>query len=184
MNTSHSFLKRSLFLMCLLAALPLHARLGETEGQAQVRYGGAVPELVSAADKPLLEGAKEVVYSFQGWRIRAAYLAGKTARIEYVHLPENGVPKPISEEEIKAILEGEKGAFAWREEKPRMGNKDLNALKTLFEGRKWERSDHALASLKAGLLLTLEAREVEDYARKLAKQPKTGATPAPTVPKF
>ena len=47
-----------------------------------------------------------------------------------------------------------------------------------------ERSDHALASLKANLLLTLETRDVEAYEKKLARQPKTGAPAAPGVPKF
>ena len=168
----------------LTAALPLHARLGETEAQSQQRYGAPVPELVGPTDKPLLAGAKEAAYNFQGWRIRAAFVGGATARIEYVHLPENNAPKPIGEAEIEAILDGEKGKFTWREEKPKTGNKDLNALKTMFDGRRWERNDHALASLKANLLLTLELHEVEAYEKKLAKPPKN-STPAPAgVPKF
>ena len=164
--------------------LPLHARLGETEAQSQQRYGAPTPELIGATDKPLLTGAKETAYNFQGWRIRAAFVNGATARIEYAHLPENNVPKPLSEAEIEAILDGEKGRFAWKEEKPKTGNKGIDALKTMFEGRKWERSDHALASLKASLLLTLELREVEAYEKKAARQPKTGAPAAPGVPKF
>ena len=166
------------------AALPLHARLGETEAQSQQRYGAPAPELIGPTDKPLLAGAKEVAYNFQGWRVRAAFVTGITARIEYVHLPENNVPKPVSEAEIEAVLDGEKGKFVWKEEKPKTGNKGLDALKTMFDGRKWERSDHALASLKANLLLTLELHEVEAYEKKMAKPPKTGG-PAPAgVPKF
>ena len=168
----------------LTAALPLHARLGETEAQSQQRYGAPVPELVGPTDKPLLVGSKEAAYNFQGWRIRAAFVGGITARIEYVHLPENNAPKPIGEAEIEAILDGEKGKFVWKEEKPKTGNKGLDALKTMFDGRRWERSDHALASLKANLLLTLELHEVEAYEKKLTKPPKNG-TPAPAgVPKF
>ncbi len=170
-------------ILFIAAALPLHARLGETEAQAQQRYGAPAPELIGATDKPLLIGAKEVAYNFQGWRIRAAFVSGATMRIEYVHLPQNNVPKPISEAEIEAVLEGEKGKFAWKEDKPKTGNKGLDALKTMFEGRRWERSDHAQAELKATLLLTLELHEVEAYEKKLAKQPKTGA-PAAGVPKF
>ena len=166
------------------AAFPLHARLGETEAQAQQRYGAPTPELIGATDKPLLTGAKEVAYNFQGWRVRAAFLGGTTVRIEYVHLPENGTLVPVTEAEIEAVLEGEKGKFSWKEEKPKMGDKNLNALKTMFEGRRWERSDHAQAGLKAKLLLTLETREVEAYEKKLAKPPKGGATGGPGVPKF
>ena len=169
--------------LLLAAAFPLHARLGETEAQSQQRYGAPTPELIGPTDKPLLAAAHEVAYNFQGWRVRAAFINGTTARIEYVHLPENNALKPVTEAEIEAILDGEKGKFAWKEEKPKLGNKDLNALKTMFEGRKWERSDHAQASLKANLLLTLELREVEAYEKRVAKQPKTG-TPAAGVPKF
>ena len=170
--------------LLISAAVPLQARLGETEAQSQQRYGAPTPELIGPTDKPLLEGAKEVAYNFQGWRVRAAFINGTTARIEYVHLPENNAPKPVAEAEIEAILDGEKGKFSWKEEKPKTGNKGIDALKTMFEGRKWERSDHAQASLKANLLLTLEMHEVEAYEKKLAKQPKTGAPPGANVPKF
>ena len=168
----------------LTAALPLHARLGETEAQSQQRYGAPVPELVGPTDKPLIAGAKEAAYNVPGWRIRAAFVGGATARIEYVHLPENNALKPVSETEIEAVLDGEKGKFAWKEDKPKTGNKDLTALKTMFDGRRWERNDHALASLKANLLLTLELHEVEAYEKKMAKQPKAGPPPAAGVPKF
>ena len=170
--------------LLIASVLPLHARLGETEAQSQQRYGAPTPELIGATDKPLLTGAKETAYNFQGWRIRAAFVNGITARIEYVHLPENNALKPVSEAEIEAILDGEKGKFTWKEDKPKTGNKDLNALKSLFEGRRWERSDHAQAGLKANLLLTLELHEVEAYEKKLAKQPKSGAPAAAGVPKF
>ncbi len=166
MNSRKSLPARWLLSALLLgAAFPLHARLGETEAQSQQRYGVPAPELVGPTDKPLLEGAKEVAYNFQGWRVRAAFINGTTARIE-------------------AILDGEKGKFSWKEDKPKTGNKGIDALKTMFEGRKWERSDHAQASLKANLLLTLEVHEVEAYEKKLAKQPKTGTPGGPGVPKF
>jgi hypothetical protein len=170
--------------LLLTTVMPLHARLGETEAQSQQRYGAPTPELIGPTDKPLLEGSKEIAYNFQGWRVRIALLNGTTARIEYVHLPENNALKPITEAEIQAILDGEKSKFSWKEDKPKTGNDGLNALKTMFEGRKWERSDHAQASLKANLLLTLELREVEAYEKKLAKQPKTGAPGGAGLPKF
>ncbi len=183
MRSPKSIVSRWLVPALLLgAARPLHARLGETEAESQQRYGTPAPELIGPTDKPLLAGAKEVAYNFQGWRVRVAFINEKTARIEYVHLPENNALKQISEPEIEAILDGEKGKFAWKEDKPRLGNKDLNALKTMFEGRKWERSDHAQASLKANLLLTLEVREVEAYEKKAAKQP--GAPTGAGTPKF
>src|SRR5689334_6124954 len=101
----------SFFLLLLLAPSSLQARLGETEAQAQARYGAPAPDLIVATDKPLLPGAKEVAYNYQGWRVRAAYVANVTVRIEYAHLPENGVPKQITEAEVKAVLEAEKATF-------------------------------------------------------------------------
>lgn len=169
-----------------LALFPaqVSARLGETEAQSQARYGAPAPELAAPTDKPLIEGAKEVIYHFQGWRIRVAFLNNLAARMEYAHVPENGAPKQITEEEVTAILAAEKGTFSWREEKPRTGYRELNALKTLFEGRQWERSDHATANLKLNLLLVLEAREVAAHEKKLARQPKSTPTAKPAVPQF
>ncbi len=176
---------RPLFLVISMSlAAAAFARLGETEEQSQARYGAPTPELAAPTDKPLLEGAKEVIYNHQGWRVRAAFLNKVTARIEYVHLPENGAPKPISEDEVRAILEAEKGGYGWREEKPRTGLKEINALKTALEGRRWERSDHALATLKFNLLLVLDSREVEAYEKKLGRGGKGTPVPKPGLPKF
>lgn len=170
-----------LLLSALGGAPAVHARLGETDAQAQARYGMPTPSVIGADEQPLMRGAKEVIYTFEGWRIRAAYLNNVTVRIEYVHLP----PKPLTEAEINAVLEAEKGSrFSWREEKPRTGYKELNALKTLFDGRVWERSDHAQAKLKANLLLVLETRDADALEKKLAKTVgKAAATPV-AVPKF
>ena len=176
-----NFCRITILLMSAMSAAPaLHARLGETEAQAEKRYGMPTPSVIGADEKPLMAGAKEVIYTFEGWRIRAAYVNNATVRIEYVHLP----PKALTDAEIKAVLDAEKGRFAWREEKPRTGYKELNALKTLVDGRVWERSDHAQAKLKANLLLVLETRDAEAIEKKLAKG--LGKDPAKpvAVPKF
>ena len=132
-----------------------------------------------------MAGAKEVIYTYEGWRIRAAYVNNVTVRIEYAHLPENGAPKPVSEAEIKGVLDAEKGStFTWREEKPRTGYKELNALKTLFEGRTWERNDHARAKLKANLLLVLDSKDAETIEKKLSKAAAKAAPVPAKVPKF
>ncbi len=177
---------RLLPVLCiLLATQPAHARLGETEAQSQARYGAPQPELIGQNDKPLLPGAKEVAYNYQGWRVRAALVAGVTKRIEYAKLPENGVPKQLTEPEVLAVLDAEKGTFKWKEDKPRTGNEGLDALKKAFEGRKWERNDHARAKLVVNLLLVLETRDADEIEKKLAKTPAKGAaTPAVVLPKF
>ncbi len=182
---------RLLSALTLLAALSLprlaFARLGETEAQSQARYGEPTPQYGAPTDKALMPGAKEVIYFFEGWRIRAAFVNNATVRIEYVHVPEGGGPKPVSDADAKVILDAEKGTYSWREQKPKTGSKDLNALKTLFDGRTWERADHAMATLKANLVMVLETRDADTLEKKLAKQVGTGkpsASPAVIPPKF
>lgn len=170
-------------LLAVLCPLTLQARLGENEAQAKARYGESVPELIGPNEKPLIPGGKEAAYHFQGWRVRAAYLNGVTHRIEYIKLPENGQTKPITEEELQAVLEAEAGKFKWHEEKPRTGYESLNKLQTAVEGRKWERTDHALASLKLNLVLALESRDAEKLEKKAAKTPAKASPPTGT-PKF
>ena len=169
-----------------ILASPAVARLGETEAQSQARYGEPAPQYSSPADKALMPGAKEVIYFFQGWRIRAAFVNNATVRVEYVHVPEGGIaPKQISDADAKTILDAEKATYSWREQKPKTGDKSLNALKTFFDGRQWERADHATATLKANLLLVLESRDADAIEKKLAKQAgvaKPDGVPLP--PKF
>lgn len=170
--------------VCLFPSLGL-ARLGETEAQAQARYGEPTPQYSSPTDKALMPGAKEVIYLFQGWRIRSAFVSNATVRIEYVHVPEGGGVKPVSEEEAKVILEAEKGKYSWREQKPKTGNKDLNALKTFFEGQVWERTDHAMATIKAKVVMVLESRDADTLEKKLAKEAgktKPDGSAVPVVP--
>ena len=166
-------------LLSLALATSAHARLGENEPQSKARYGEPVPEMIGGNEKPLMLGAKELAYNFQGWRVRAAFVGGTTHRIEYIKI-ENNQPKAMTEEELQAVLEAEAGKYKWREDKPRTGYDSLNKLATAVDGRKWERSDHALASLKMNLVLTLDSKDADKHEKKAAK-----ATPAPaTKPKF
>jgi len=169
--------------ICLFAATPGWARLGETEAQSKARYGEPVDGLIGGTEQPLLAGAKELAYNFQGWRVRVAFVNGTAARIEYAKIPDAGGLKKLTDPEVLAILEAEKGTYSWREEKPRLGNAGLNALKTVFDGRIWERSDHAMAKFKLGLVLVLETREAEALEKKMAKEPAKPAAGA-GVPKF
>ena len=166
-----------------------HARLGETEGQSQQRYGQPREDLKGPNEKPLMEGSIERAYEFQGWRIRHAFVNGTCARIEYAHLPEGGVPKPMTDADTKAILDAEKGKFSWREEKatkqPGAAGEVEKALKGAFNVRKWERSDHAKAEMALGLVLKLQIKDADEMAKKLAKQAKDKPAPnAPKPPKF
>ena len=80
--TTAAFLRTASLLLAALLARPAHARLGETEAQSQARYGAPVDGLVGGDEKPLLPGAVEKAYNFEGWRVRAAFVGGVTVRIQ------------------------------------------------------------------------------------------------------
>jgi len=174
----------ALLICSILALRSAHARLGENEAQSKARYGEPNTALIGANDKPLIPGATEFAYNFQGWRVRAAFVNGITHRIEYVKIPEDGQVKPLTDAEIEAVLSAEKDKYRWREDKPRTGYQALNELKEAFEGRRWERSDHADAVLKMKILLVLQTKDAEKLEKQLAKT-SSKTTPAPGgVPKF
>ncbi len=192
-------MKPHLFLLTaattLLLASAAHARLGETEGQSQQRYGQPREDLGVSTDKPLLPGGVEKTYEYQGFRVRAAFAGGLCVRIEYARIPENTVPLKLEEAHLAAILEGEKGRFTWKEEKPSkqpgVAGDIERALKGALNVRKWDRNDHAKAELALGLLLKLETRDADDWEKKLARaakpapgQPVPGQPAKPAVPKF
>ena len=172
-------------LFAAAAAPRAQARLGENEAQSKARYGEPNAGLIGANDKPLIPGATELAYHFEGWRVRVALVNGVTHRIEYVKIPENGQVKPLTDAEVEAVLDAEKDKFRWREEKPRTGHQVLNELKEVFEGRRWERSDHADAVLKMKILLLVQSKDAEKLEKQLTKT-TSKATPAPgsAVPKF
>ncbi len=183
-------------LLLMLIALPhAGARLGETEGQSQLRYGQARDDLAWPTDQPLMPGALERAYEYQGWRVRAAFAGGACVRIEYIHIPQDVLPQKIADAEIAAILDAEKAKFSWREEKatkqPGAAGDIEKAIKGALNVRKWQRSDHAIAEMAMGIVIKIESRDAKDIERKLAKAAKEktapGGKPAPgaaQVPKF
>jgi hypothetical protein len=176
------------FALLLALGSAAFGRLGENEVQSKSRYGEPVEGLVGADEKPLIAGAKELAYNFDGWRVRAAFVNGITHRIQYVKIPVGGKqPTPLTEAEMQALLDAEKGAYKWREEKPRTGYEGLDKLKEAFDGRLWERSDHADARLLLNIVMQFQSRDVEKVEKQLAKAASTPgkkATPAPVIPKF
>lgn len=174
--------------MALALPASVEARLGETEQQAKARYGEPVEGLLMATDKPLLPGSKELVYNFQGWRVRSAFVNGVTHRIEYAKIPDGGA-KPLTDAELEALLEAEKGAYKWREQKPRTGYEALNQLQEALAGKAWERSDHADARLLLKLVFVAQSKDAEKFEKELAKKAgKAAAAPtgagAGKLPKF
>jgi len=177
------------FILIAISALPptAWARLGETEAQSETRYGAPVEGLIGADEKPLMAGAVERAYNFEGWRVRAAFAGGTTVRIQYVHI-ENNAPKKLGEAEMKAVLEAEKGKYSWREERSKnagLASELEKAIKAGFSLNKWERTDHAKAELVLGIAMQFETRDADTIEKKLAKLPGAAKpAPKPVVPKF
>ena len=187
--TTSALLRTASVLLASFLACTAHARLGETEAQAQTRYGVPVEGMVGGDEKPLLPGAVERVYNFEGWRVRSAFVSGVTVRIQYVHI-ENNAPKKLEEAQIKTLLEAEKGKFSWREARSKQAGYAQafeKLLKAVASLNKWERTDHAEAELVVGIAMQFSSRDADDLEKKLAKtlprQP-AGATPGAKVPKF
>jgi hypothetical protein len=201
-----------LFAMSAAVSVPAHARLGDTEGQTQARYGQPREDLLGPQDKPLLPGGVEKQYMYEGFRVRAAFAEGKCVVIEYAHLPENNVPKQFTDAEVRAILAAESGIDEqklagqpkdkqteaqlkrWKEEKVKEQGAvgDIaKGIKGAFKLNKWERADGAIAEFALGLVLKFSDRNAGDWAKKYARDAKKlpgapGAKPAtgPVVPKF
>jgi hypothetical protein len=162
------------------------ARILETEGQSQLRYGQPREDLTGPNDKPLMPGAVEKAYEYQGWRIRAAFVGAICHRIEYAHLPVDGQLVQVTDAEVAKILEAEKGTSSWKEEKSKtpFELKGLEkGLKQAFKVNKWVRGDKAKAETALGLVLKIESRDAEDIEKKLGKLPKAPGV-KPVLPAF
>ncbi len=128
-----------------------YGRLTDTEQQLTARYG--LPKKLAAASlHPLVEGAKELTFKYQDWRIRCALLTF------------------IQDFERDAILEAEGGAGAWKA--VTMGPLSANPEKTIqnlflhtISGKHWVRQDGATATVPTGALQLLhelpQARKYE-----------------------
>jgi hypothetical protein len=71
----------AILLLLLMAASRVFARLGDTADQAISRYG--IPKVEQVGRTPLIEGARELLFEDQGWRIRCALLLASNGK-EYV----------------------------------------------------------------------------------------------------
>ena len=179
-------MKTFALLAMILCTITAHARLLETEGQSQQRYGQPREDLTGANDKPLIVGAVEKAYEYQGWRVRAAFVGGYCHRIEYAHLPVDGQLVQITDAEVAKILEAEKGKYSWKEERsktPLQFKEIEKGIQKAFKINKWVRNDKAKAETALGLILKIESRDAEELEQKLAKLPKAPAA-KPALPAF
>ena len=173
------------------------ARLGETQDQAEARYGLPKSEKTSKFGRPLVDGAKELTFEYEGWRIRCALLLatdGKEyiVREEYRKLSnrKTATTPRIRDFELDAVLNAQAGVSPWT--KKLTGNPNPNPLQALtnqlahtsgFTGTVWTRSDGAEARLDRGaisLILELpQARKHENQLKAIKEQEAKR-----TVPKF
>jgi hypothetical protein len=192
-----------------ILSFPVQARIGDTEGQSQARYGQPREDLLGPQDKPLLPGSVEKQYLYEGFRVRAAFAEGKCVVIEYVHIPENNVPKQFSDAEVQAILAAESGLDEqklaaqpkekqleaqmrrWKEEKVKeqgAAGDIAKGIKGALKLNKWQRTDGAIAEFALGLVLKVSDKSADDWARRFSrdakKQPGQPGKPGPAVPKF
>ena len=77
-------MKTVLTLACILALCgSVVARLGDTRDAAEARYGLPKSEKPPQGGRPLIEGAKELTFEYQGWKIRCALLLATDGK-EYI----------------------------------------------------------------------------------------------------
>lgn len=139
----------------------------------------------------MLEGAKELTFEYKGWKIRCSLLMATdgvsyVVREEYTKLLKPNVSLQISEDERKAILEGEGGLANWAVQKPGIGNPLQLLPKPVcgLIGPSWVRAaDSAVAVLAlGGAPFRFELPQASKYEQEL-KAIKAQQTKA-AVPKF
>jgi hypothetical protein len=167
--------------------------LGGTADQFAGRYGA--PQDSPSLDKnfPLLEGAIHHTYAYQGWRIRAAFLApnGPAVRMEYSKIIKPGVEPTVQDYELQAIMTANTLAgTTWNQiayNNPDSSNKGLNKFFESYLGqatgqKMWQRSDGAILWLRSKLIVRLELPAAHDYETKLKAEKDQKARES--VPQF
>lgn len=194
-------MRPTLLLSISLGFLTLHstfARLGETQDQAEARYGLPKSEKVAKYGTPLIEGAKELTFEYEGWRIRCALLRATDGkeyimREEYRKVWNSEVVKKggiinIRDFERDAVLKGEAGNSQWT--KKVLGDLNRNPLQALsnqlvhlsgLAGTVWTRDDGAVARFDStSLILDLPQARKYEAELKAIKEKKAREK----VPKF
>jgi len=150
-------MKAILLGLCLLGQIA-HGRLGETREQAEARYGLPKREMTPEFMRPLLEGARELTFEYEGFRIRCALLKATDGR-EYVVREEYtrfGGSPVIQDAEFDTILAAEENGQPWipKATIADSGNSAEGAwqkqLKGALAGKSLVRADGAIASRGIG----------------------------------
>jgi hypothetical protein len=159
------------------------ARLGDTEDQAETRYGLPKKPLPPGIVPILIQGAKELNFEFQGWKIRVALLRASDGK-EYVVREEYTKLQPaiktsgvfITDFEKDAILQAEAGSHSWHQKM--IGEITGDPIQTLanqlaqisgISGKIWIRDDGATVRSigQMSLNLILELPQAAKYEAEL-----------------
>jgi hypothetical protein len=186
-----------IFLNVCIAASTAFARLGDTQDQAEERYG--LPKKMPSRASTLIDGARELTFEYQGWRIRCALLPASDGK-EYVVREQYakivsvaikaGGPLNIRDFECEAVRAGEAGNMTWKRKIIGDLGKDVTttlsnqfALNLGLSGTIWVRDDGAVARLDlGGSCITLDLPQARKYEAELKAIKENKAKAA--VPKF
>ena len=174
-------MKQQYLVLVVIAAIALNpiyglARLGETEAQCEQRYGKPQDSL-SDKSFPVLSGAVNRTYQYQGWCIGIAFLDGKAAIISYSKSAKAPGGVAIRDDEAKAILDAEGNGGEWK------GSRNFNLFKP-GHPKKWSNTNGSIAYLVgiARAALVVESPKVEELKKAQAKT--TEEQQKESIPKF
>ena len=150
-----------------------YARIGETEVESETRYGKPVNEAMSKMS-PILSGAVNHIYVYQGWNIKVAFVNGKAVRMHYF---KRSVPMTIKDDEAQAVLAGEANGGQWQEKRNIRWN-------DLLFSKVWVNTNGSVASIEGlgGMLLVVDTPAAQAFAqaKKVADEQQRKAA----IPKF
>jgi hypothetical protein len=167
--------------------------LGGTADQFVARYGASQDSPGLDNNFPLLHGAIHHTYAYEGWRIRAAFLApdGPAVRMEYSKIIKAGVNATIQGYELQAIMTANApSGTSWEEityNNPDSPNKGMSKIsEAYFAGltgeKMWQRSDGAILWLRSKMVVRLELPAAHEYETKLKAE--KGQKARESVPQF
>ena len=166
-------MKTMIFGTVLVAAsLNSQARIGEMEAECEARYGKPVNEALKM--HPILDGAVNHSYSYQGWNVKAAFVNGKAVRIHYNKV---ATPLELKDDEIQAILTGEANGGQWQEKRNfSFGN--------VVYSKAWVNTNSNVASIKGpgGMIFVVDTPAAQAFAQ--AKKAADEQQRKAAIPKF
>lgn len=172
-----------LLLMCCVAGATAFGRLGDTLDQAEARYGLEKQPKGPKVTSTLLEGSREVLFEFEGWRIRCALLQATdgnfyVVREEYTKIwnsevARKGGSQQILDSDRSAIFQAEGGNWSSKtmaeigpDVIPALANQPFRPFGDL---KVWLRNDGALARMTGAPSVVLDLFQARKYEAELGE---------------